>query len=211
VLSELFWRQRQMELYPNAFQINTGIPTPQEALITQQIDNVDEETKRNLVVNNLSKISDQEIANYIINKLTPDETTYVLNSFDKIKREIAKYYPKGLSKEDFVHFIQQQYFSKYNFKTNTYDKTSVPLAPEETSTGYKETSTGYGETSTGYEEPVAETPIKTELETPMKENKLSKKAMKKLAEAAEETPIKIPKDDPKMMVLSPVKSPIKIQ
>jgi hypothetical protein len=55
VLAESFWRQRQMELYPNAFQINTGIPTPQEALITQQIDNVDEETKRNLVMNNLSK------------------------------------------------------------------------------------------------------------------------------------------------------------
>ena len=111
MLSEAFWRQRQLELYPNAFQINTGIPTPQEVFITQQIDNVDEETKRNLVMNNLSKISDQEIANYIIDKLTPDETTYVLNSFDKIKREIAKYYPKGLSKEDFVHFIQQQYFS----------------------------------------------------------------------------------------------------
>ena len=30
VLSESFWRQRQMELYPNAFQINTGIPTPQK-------------------------------------------------------------------------------------------------------------------------------------------------------------------------------------
>ena len=36
MLSEAFWRQRQLELYPNAFQINTGIPTPQEVFITQQ-------------------------------------------------------------------------------------------------------------------------------------------------------------------------------
>ena len=36
LLAEAFWRQRQMELYPKAFQINTGIPTPQEVLIIQK-------------------------------------------------------------------------------------------------------------------------------------------------------------------------------
>jgi len=68
MLSEAFWRQRQLELYPNAFQINTGIPTPREVFITQQKNDNNDGTNRVRAISNLASISDQEIANYIVDR-----------------------------------------------------------------------------------------------------------------------------------------------
>jgi len=106
LLFEAFWRQRQMELYPKEFQINTGIPTPQEVLITQQKNDNNDGTNRVTAISNLASISDQEIANYIVDRLAPPEVSALLQSFDKLKRELKKNYPKGLSKDEFVQFIK---------------------------------------------------------------------------------------------------------
>ena len=75
MLSEAFWRQRQLELYPNAFQINTGIPTPREVFITQQKNDNNDGTNRVTAISNLASISDQEIANYIVDRLAPPEVS----------------------------------------------------------------------------------------------------------------------------------------
>jgi len=63
-------------------------------------------TNRVTAISNLASISDQEIANYIVDRLAPPEVSALLQSFDKLKRELKKDYPKGLSKDEFVQFIK---------------------------------------------------------------------------------------------------------
>lgn len=106
MLSEAFWNVRQSELYPNAFLINTGIPTPQDVLLNQKNNALDDDTNRQTAVAELSKISDQETAQYIVDRLAPDEISALIQSIERIKKEIRKDYPKGLGRDEFVQYVK---------------------------------------------------------------------------------------------------------
>jgi hypothetical protein len=108
-------------------QITSGTPTVQEVLITQQKNDIDDGTNRMTAVSQLTEISDQEIANYIVDHLSPPDVSLLLQSFDKMKRELKKEYPKGLSKDEFVQYIKLKVATPgYGLETPLYKPPAIP-------------------------------------------------------------------------------------
>ena len=110
------WNASQAELYPNSLSLNQA-PSLNEVLISQYKNDTNDMTNRDTAINYLSKItSDVPTAEYIVERITSIEVLSLIQQFEKFKRELKKYYPKGLSKDEFVQYIklkQNDYLNPY--------------------------------------------------------------------------------------------------
>ena len=99
------WNASQAELYPNSLSLNQA-PSLEEVLISKYKNDTNDMTNRDTAINYLSQISDRPTAEYIIDRITSIEVLSLIQQFEKFKRELKKYYPKGLSKDEFVQYIK---------------------------------------------------------------------------------------------------------
>ena len=121
------WNASQSELYPNSLLLNQA-PSLNEVLISQYKNDTNDMTNRDTAINYLSKItSDVPTAEYIVERITSIEVLSLIQQFEKFKRELKKYYPKGLSKDEFVQFVKL----KQNDYLNPDNTNLQPLTEEE--------------------------------------------------------------------------------
>ena len=121
------WNASQAELYPNSLSLNQA-PSLNEVLISQYKNDTNDMTNRDTAINYLSKItSDVPTAEYIVERITSIEVLSLIQQFEKFKRELKKYYPKGLSKDEFVQYIKL----KQNDYLNPENTNLQPLTEEE--------------------------------------------------------------------------------
>ena len=120
------WNASQAELYPNSLSLNQA-PSLNEVLISQYKNDTNDMTNRDTAINYLSQISDRPTAEYIVERITSIEVLSLIQQFEKFKRELKKYYPKGLSKDEFVQYIKL----KQNDYLNPENTNLQPLTEEE--------------------------------------------------------------------------------
>ena len=120
------WNASQAELYPNSLSLNQA-PSLNEVLISQYKNDTNDMTNRDTAINYLSQISDIDTAKYIVERITSIEVLSLIQQFEKFKRELKKYYPKGLSKDEFVQFVKL----KQNDYLNPENTNLQPLTEEE--------------------------------------------------------------------------------
>jgi len=120
------WNASQAELYPNSLLLNQG-PSLNEVLITQQKNDTNDMTNTDTAINYLSQISDIDTAKYIVEKITSLEVRSLIQQFEKFKRELIEYYPKGLYKDEFVQFVKL----KQNDYLNPENTNFQPLTEQE--------------------------------------------------------------------------------
>ena len=108
-----FWRELQQGRYPNSYSI-TPIESIQDVLvnnknIAEKFDNatniiaVNEQAKNHVM--NLTN-NDIDATNFILSEFNPNDMIAINQYFDKIKNDIKKDFPKGLTKDAFVQYIK---------------------------------------------------------------------------------------------------------
>jgi len=106
-----FWRELQQGRYPNSYSI-TPIESIQDALvnnknIADKNDNVtniiavNEQAKNHIM--NLTN-NDIDATNFILSEFDPNDRIAINQYFDKIKKDIKKDFPKGLTKDAKILF-----------------------------------------------------------------------------------------------------------
>ena len=114
---------------PNYIQIHFIISSPfiKWSFNYATKNNTDDIINRDTAINYLSQISDIDTAKYIVERITSLEVLSLIQQFEKFKRELKKYYPKVLSKDEFVQFVKLKQ-SDYLNPENT---NGLPLTEEE--------------------------------------------------------------------------------
>ena len=104
--AQVRWRQKQVDLYNNMITV-TQSPTMAQIITSQyKGDNYDAEVEMQRGMANLLKISSTENAEYILDRLEPDEI-YLMNlNFAGVVRDIQKN-NKNLDKKIFISRVKQ--------------------------------------------------------------------------------------------------------
>jgi len=99
------WKESQQKLYGNMIDVSPDI-TLGQVLITEGLNANDVENNRATALRDLTKISDKQIAEYIVDRLTPEELVYLVVNFVGIMRKLRKMNAK-LDKDIFISQIKQ--------------------------------------------------------------------------------------------------------
>ena len=83
------WKESQQKLYGNMLDITPDI-TLGEVLLTEGLSASNAENSRAIAFRDLTKISDETIAEYIIDRLSPEELLYLVVNFAGIIRNLKK-------------------------------------------------------------------------------------------------------------------------
>ena len=99
------WKERQKKLYATALDVspdlNLGDIIKKEGLLVDDPNN-----NRAKVLTELGKITDKSIAEYIVDRLSPEELLYLMVNFKGIVRNIKKN-QSSLDKDMFINMVKQ--------------------------------------------------------------------------------------------------------
>ena len=83
------WKESQQKLYGNMIDISPDI-TLGQVLISEGLNASDVENNRATALRDLTKISDKQIAEYIVDRLSPEELVYLVVYFVGIMERLRK-------------------------------------------------------------------------------------------------------------------------
>jgi len=113
------WKESQKRLYGNVLDVSPDTDLEQlikiEGLASDDVDN-----NRAIALQNLTKIANEEIANYIVDRLSSKEIAFLTTYFKKVIIEIKKIM-KNIDKDVFVNVVKE--FSDGSL--NVYDKSEI--------------------------------------------------------------------------------------
>lgn len=99
------WKEAQQKIYGNMLDITPDIPLGQ-VLLKEGLSFGNSENNRELALQDLTKISDATIAEYIVDRLSVEEITYLVVNFKGILTKIKKTKTR-LDKDIFINMIRQ--------------------------------------------------------------------------------------------------------
>jgi hypothetical protein len=103
--------QLQQKEYPNFISL-TPSPTIEEVLINNRNESElgSGDFSRETFLHNISSISSPEIAEYVIERISPEEIKATNQGFNILKANLKNNYPKGLSKDSLVTYTKDNIF-----------------------------------------------------------------------------------------------------